>query len=75
MFHTLVYLKNVLYLGLKFKVEFTDGSAPAKGKHMMTLKAVLMNLEMTDSNEELKFRKALAQVGLFIGVQIQAAPY
>ena len=64
MFHTLVYLKNVLYPpGLKFKVEFVDEFDLAKGKRTMTLQAVLMNMEVSETKEELTFGKGFAQVG------------
>ena len=62
-FHTLVYFKHILYPGLKFKVEFADGTFPEKGKRMMMLQRVPMNLEVQDTKEESTFKKAFAQVG------------
>ena len=58
-----MYFKHILYPGLKFKVEFADGTFPEKGKRMMMLQRVPMNLEVQDTKEESTFKKAFAQVG------------
>ena len=60
MLYMLIYLRDISYPGLKFKVEFADGSFLEEGKSTMTLQGVLMNLEVPDTKEELTYKRAFA---------------
>ena len=61
MIHTVIYLKDILHPGMKFKVKFADGSFPEKIKSTMILQDVSMNLEVADTKQGLTNKRAFAQ--------------
>ena len=62
MLYTVIYLKDILHPGMKFKVKFVDGSFPEKTKSKMTLQDVLMNLEVADTKQGLTYKRAFVHV-------------
>ena len=62
MIYTVIYLRDIPHLGMKFKVKFADGSFPEKSKSTITLEGVLINLEVPDTKEGLTYERAFVQV-------------